>query len=283
MPIDEGGSRCYKRVIQPLIAVPLALSFLLVASAQSVLAQQVGPAPAASVLDFELFKTRVLPILTTPRKGNARCTACHSRGGGNSFLEPLTPGATTYSDDQAQRNFDRVQRLVVPGEPLKSVLLTNPLAEEAGGSHWHGGGKHWTSQDAPEWRTLAAWVSTRATSAGAPPLDYEAFKARVQPIFTIARKGNARCTACHSRGGGNSFLEPLAPGATTYSEEQTRRNFERIQRLVVPGDPARSVLLMNPLAEEAGGSHWHGGGKHWVAQSDPEFQVLATWVRGSQR
>jgi hypothetical protein len=46
----------------------------------------------------------------------------------------------------------------VPGEPLKSVLLTNPLAEEAGGSHWHGGGKHWQSQDHPEWQALAAWV-----------------------------------------------------------------------------------------------------------------------------
>ncbi len=45
-----------------------------------------------------------------------------------------------------------------PGEPLESILLVNPLTEEAGGSHWHGGGKHWSSQDADEWQTLAAWV-----------------------------------------------------------------------------------------------------------------------------
>jgi hypothetical protein len=61
----------------------------------------------------------------------------------------------------------------VPGEPLASVLLVNPLAEEAGGSHWHAGveevggshwhagGKHWTTQDAGEWQTLAAWVQGR--------------------------------------------------------------------------------------------------------------------------
>jgi hypothetical protein len=63
-----------------------------------------------------------------------------------------------YTEEQTRRNFDRVQRLVVPGEPLKSLLATNPLAEDAGGSHWHGGGKHWTSQDNAEWQTLAAWI-----------------------------------------------------------------------------------------------------------------------------
>jgi hypothetical protein len=121
-------------------------------------AQQATPAAAESTLDFEVFKARVLPILTSPRKGNARCVACHARGGGNSFLEPLSPGATVYTDEQARRNFERVQRLVVPGEPLKSPLLINPLAEEAGGSHWHGGGKHWVSQDHPEFQMLSAWV-----------------------------------------------------------------------------------------------------------------------------
>ena len=127
-------------------------------------AQQAASAAAESSLDFEVFKTRVLPILASARKGNARCVACHSRGGGNSFLEPLSPGATVYNDEQARRNFERVQRLVVPGEPLKSLLLINPLAEEAGGSHWHGGGKHWASQDDPEWRTMADWVATKTTS-----------------------------------------------------------------------------------------------------------------------
>lgn len=236
-----------------------------------------------SGLDFETFKTRVLPILTSARKGNARCVACHSRGGGNSFLEPLTPGETVYTEEQARRNFDRIQRLVVPGAPQKSVLLMNPLAEEAGGSHWHGGGKHWRSQDDPEFQALVGWINARQATSSVAELDYEMFKARVQPILTSARKGNARCVACHSRGGGNSFLEALTPGTTTYSDEQTRRNFERIQRLVTPGEPAKSVLLMNPLAEEAGGSHWHGGGKHWSTQTDPEFQALATWVRGSSK
>jgi hypothetical protein len=285
-----------------MIAAMIALP-----AAQQPAAQQ-APAVMTSSLDYDVFRTRVQPILMSPRKGNARCIACHSRGGGNAYLEPLALGSTTYTDEQTRRNFERVQKLVVPGDPLKSILLMNPLAEEAGGSHWHGGGKHWHSQNDSEWQTLAAWVRTRgsggapasaapatsgvpaaqgaqsatsATSATPPRLNLDVFRTRVQPILMNARKGNARCIACHSRGGGNAYLEPLAPGSTTYTDEQTRRNFERVQKLVVPGDPLKSILLTNPLAEEAGGSHWHGGGKHWHSQNDFEWQTLAAWVRGS--
>ena len=120
-----------------------------------------------------------------------------------------------------------------------------------------------------------------AQGAAAPALDYNVFKTKVQPILTAARKGNSRCTACHSRGGGNAYLEPLPPGSDTYNEEQSRRNFDRVSRLVVPGEPLKSLLLTNPLDTEAGGAGWHGGGKHWHAQTDPEWQTLAAWVRGS--
>ena len=214
------------------------------------------------------------------------------------YLEPLAPGSTTYTEEQTRRNFERVMKLVVPGEPLKSILLTNPLAEEAGGSHWHGGGKHWPSQDDPEWRTLAEWVRSPSAAGSAPVsrpagvptppaaatssrLDFNVYRARVEPILMAARRGNARCLSCHSRGGGNAYLEPLPEGATSYTEEQSRRNFERVSKLVTPGDPLKSILLTNPLAEEAGGSHWHGGGKHWPSQSHPEWQTLAAWVKGA--
>ena len=120
-------------------------------------------------------------------------------------------------------------------------------------------------------------------SAAPAMLDFEVYRTRVQPILTTARKGNARCIACHANGGGNSYLETLPAGGTTFTDVQTRRNFERVQRLVTPGDPTKSILLTNPLAQEAGGSHWHGGGKHWTTQNDPEFQVLLSWVRGSAK
>jgi hypothetical protein len=36
--------------------------------------------------------------------------------------------------------------------------LKHPLATEAGGDAFHAGGKHFKSQDDPEWQTLAAWA-----------------------------------------------------------------------------------------------------------------------------
>jgi hypothetical protein len=65
--------------------------------------------------------------------------------------------------------------------------------------------------------TRSVTQQTATAAAAAPALDYEVFKARVQPILTSSRKGNARCIACHSRGGGNAYLEPLPPGTTTYT------------------------------------------------------------------
>lgn len=128
-----------------------------VLGARPIAQQNPSPASADSPLDYEMFRTKVQPILTGARKGNARCTSCHTRGG-NAYLEPLPPGSTTYTEEQSKRNFERVSRLVVPGDPLKSLLLINPLDHEAGGSHWHAGGKHWSSQDNAEWQTLAGWV-----------------------------------------------------------------------------------------------------------------------------
>ena len=42
----------------------------------------------------------------------------------------------------------------------------------------------------------------------------------------------------------------------------------------------KSRMLLHPLAEAAGGDRFHGGGKHWQSQSDPEWQTLAAWVCG---
>jgi hypothetical protein len=77
-------------------------------------------------------------------------------------------------------------------------------------------------------------------------------------------------------------LQRLTPGAAFWNDEQSRKNFEVAQRLVAPGDPEASRLLMHPLAEEAGGDLFHGGGKHWDSKNNPEWQTLAQWVRGQK-
>ena len=112
----------------------------------------------ASELDFNVFKSKIEPLLLEKRPGHARCYVCHSTS--TAFrLQALSPGAKTWSDEQSQKNFEMVKRFVLPGVPLKSRLLTMPLAEEAGGVAFHPGGKHWESQNDPEWKTLADWVN----------------------------------------------------------------------------------------------------------------------------
>ena len=181
-----------------------------------------------------------------------------------------------------------MSRLVVPGDPLKSILLTNPLDTEAGGGAWHGGGKHWHSQNDPEWQTLAAWVRTQAgASARAraqrarPRLNYDTFKTEGAADPDRGAQGQRALHRLPLAWRRMHISSRLPPGSETYSEEQSRRNFDRVSRLVVPGDPLKSVLLTNPLDTEAGGGAWHGGGKHWHSQNDPEWQALAAWVRGS--
>ena len=127
----------------------------------------------------------------------------------------------------------------------------------------------------------AAPQPAAAQPAAASSLDFEYFKTRVQPIFLAKRPGHARCIVCHETG--TPRIVALPEGATTWTDAQSRQNFEQWQRVVVPGDPMSSRLLMHPLAKQAGGDPFHAGGKHWQSQNDPEFQTLVAWVRGTGR
>jgi hypothetical protein len=108
-------------------------------------------------------------------------------------------------------------------------------------------------------------------------LNYEYFKTKIQPIFLAKRPGHARCVSCHASGT-PLRLQPLAKGSTTWSEEDSRKNFEVVKRFVLPGSTTKSMLLVHPLAEQAGGDFYHSGGKHWDSQNDPEWQILKAWV-----
>ena len=127
---------------------------------------------------------------------------------------------------------------------------------------------------------LLGLVSQQSASpSSSTTLDFEFFKTRVQPIFIAKRPGHARCIACHGQGTPLRF-QPLSPGATTWNDDESRKNFEAIQRVVVPGN-AQSRLLIHPLAEKAGGDFYHNGGKHWSSQNDTEWQTLKAFVLGA--
>lgn len=134
---------------------------------------------------------------------------------------------------------------------------------------------------------LAVFVATFALVASGqqqnPPTHgqgqaFEAYRAQVEPIFLKPRENGVRCYDCHSTLNTRLRLEPLPAGSTAWTEAESRKNFERVLQLLVPGEPLKSRLLLHPLAAEAGGDPTHGGGKFWKSQSDPEWQMLAGWV-----
>ena len=120
-------------------------------------------------------------------------------------------------------------------------------------------------------------------SAAEPSLDFEFYKARVEPLFLQKRVGHARCYTCHAESNNAFRLQKLSPNSDTWSAEQSRRNFETVSALVVAGKPAESRLLTHPLAPEAGGSAFHNGGRQFGSQDDPGWKVLEEWTNGEKQ
>ena len=136
---------------------------------------------------------------------------------------------------------------------------------------------------------VAATAGTLSHAANAPApkaaagvtLDYQFFKTRVQPVFLTKREGRTRCYVCHSNNNVAFHLVPLSPGAATWNEEQSRRNFLMIEQVAAPGN-LESPILKHPLDEKAGGDPHHGGGQQFMSQNDPAWQTLRAFVMGQK-
>lgn len=125
--------------------------------------------------------------------------------------------------------------------------------------------------------TSAAVVSEAAT------LDYDYFKAKVQPIFLTKRPGHAPCVMCHAEANNMLHLQKLPHGQTTWSEEDTRKNFDTVSKIVeAADDPLQSKILMHPLAPEAGGDAFHNGGRQFENKDDPSWKIIAAWAKGAK-
>jgi hypothetical protein len=129
---------------------------------------------------------------------------------------------------------------------------------------------------------LTAASAPRMATYAAPTLDYDFFKTRVQAVFLEKRPTHTRCYVCHAESNNGFRLERLSPGATAWSEEQSRKNFEMASKLVNAGDPDHSRLLMQPLAPEAGGNVFHSGGRQFESKDDASWKTLAAWVNGQR-
>jgi cytochrome c553 len=231
-------------------------------------------------LDFEIYRTRVEPIFLRDRggfgPGQSACVTCHSHSNTPLELQPLQTdanGQPYWTEEQSLLNFVVVSGLVSPGRPQQSLLLRTPLAEAAGGIPFHVGGKFWDSQDDPDFQVLAEWVETADSTAPSAAVDarfvpsFEFFRDCVQRIFLDREEESDRteCAACHG-GGVRGFAQALPEGRDYWNEEESRENFVVLMRYIEPVD--------------AGGDGGHSGGRRWLSQDDPEWLMLADWIRG---
>lgn len=244
---------------------------------------------SAQELSFERYREAIEPIFLKARggygPGRSPCVTCHASNGTPLKLQPLQEtksGEVFWSEEQSRKNFEVVLRLVVPGRPERSPLLRKALVASEGGMPFHVGGKFFASRSDPEWQTMAEWVAAAAPLAEEPVqpmLDFEFFRQCVQRVFLDKREGHMECVHCHNAGT-RGFARALPEGRDFWNLEESRVNFGVLRRYVEPGYPLRSRFLTHPLAPEAGGDHFHGGGRRWFSQDDPEWQMLAAWVRG---
>lgn len=152
-----------------------------------------NPDRALPELDREVFDRAVQPVLAR------RCAFSDCHGTANRFLRIYArnrhrpTGGACASDDDCLRdwsclrqvctfpisdeltalelnlNYDRVRGFVDPEAPGESLLLTKPLAEEAGGLYHRAADQYGTGLDVfldaadPDYQTLARWASGTAS------------------------------------------------------------------------------------------------------------------------
>ena len=241
------------------------------------------PAPAAMVdrtaavaADFDYYRQNIEPMFVRPRGypnagGSPACVMCHSWQTGLRFaLADMTetPDGWMWTAGQSQANYD---------------VVTKPLSQQAGGEG-HSGGNYWESTSDPEYQVVLQWIEMLPAEYFTPPpepeLDFEFYRTCVQDMIQSPKYGQLSCTVCHA--GGSIGFAPRPANGTSWTEQEARRGFEVVKRLIVPGNPIQSRWLLKPLHLDGGGSYTHNGPRRWLSRDDPEWQMLAAWVRGER-
>lgn len=241
------------------------------------------PAPA----DVEVYRKTVERVFLADRGGTiagyAPCVMCHTWQTKVRFSLETPATDAGWTAEQSRRNFDVVTKLVNTKDPESSRLLLKPLDSKTGGLV-HTGGTYWASRNDPEYVSLLQWIRSlpadRYVPAPERELDFDFFRSCVQQVFATPREGQIRCSNCHA--GGIIGFAPAPQKGSAWSDEEARRAFQLISRLILPGNPEQSRFMLKPLHPDGGGSYAHNGPRRWPNREDPEWRMLADWVRGTR-
>jgi hypothetical protein len=128
---------------------------------------------------------------------------------------------------------------------------------------------------------LSICVLATGTAVADTTLDYDYYKARVEPIFLKKRPTHTRCVVCHAGSNNALKLEKLGKDGK-FADADSRKNFTVVSALVTPGSAEKSHLLTYPLAPEAGGGTYHSGGRQFATRNDQDWKTIAAWANGAK-
>ena len=258
----------------------------ILAGAATMSAREQAGFPAAA--DIDRYRNTVERVFMTDRGGTtsgmAACVMCHTWQTSVRFTLETPATDAGWTADQSRKNFDVVTKLINTAAPATSRLLLKPLDPAAGGMG-HTGGSFWKSRTDPEYVAILNWISSlpadRYVAKADTPLDFDFFRACVQPVFATPREGHIKCSNCHNAGI-IGFAPPPQDGKA-WNDQEAKRAFSTISRLIIPGNPEQSRFMLKPLHPDGGGSYTHNGPRRWQSRTDPEWQMLAGWVRGERK
>jgi hypothetical protein len=238
--------------------------------------------------DIDAYRNTVERVFLTDRGGTtsgyAACVMCHTWQTSVRFSLETPASDDGWTVEQSRRNFNVVTQLVNTAAPETSRLLLKPLGTAAGGLP-HTGGDYWTSRTDPEYLAVVKWIQSlpadRYVATAGPSLDFEFFRSCVQQVFATPREGHIRCSNCHSSG--LIGFAPAPQNGKAWSDQEARSAFATVGRLILPGNPEQSRFLLKPLHPDGGGSYTHNGPRRWQSRADPEWRMLADWVRGDRK
>lgn len=270
-----------------LARIGLGLALGTVAVVLSTSQAPVGAQSFPTSTDVQIYRDAVETVFMEDRGGTtsgiASCVMCHTWQTSIRFSLETPETEAGWTAEQSRSNLGVIGLLINTEDPESSRLLQKPLAQNAGGLP-HTGGTFWDSTDDPEYGRLLQWIQRlpddQYIPAPEPEIDFAFFRACVQDVFISPREGQLPCTRCHS--GGIRGFAPAPGRGDQWSDEEAQRAFQLITRVITPGNPEQSRFLLKPLHPDGGGAYTHNGPRRWESRSDPEWQMLAGWVRGQR-
>ena len=216
--------------------------------------------------------------------GYAACVMCHTWQTSVRFSLETPATDAGWTVEQSRRNFDVVTKLVNTAEP-ESEPSASQAARLRIGRRDGPYGLVLTGSRAPtRIPGVLKWIQSLPADGTLPRLSRRSTSSSSAPACSACSRSPAKVTSAAAtamRAASSASRRHRRAGARGLTQKRGGRSDHH--RLVIPGNPEQSRFLLKPLHPDGGGSYTHNGPRRWQSRDDPEWQMLAGWVRGERK